>query len=261
MIDGAHAVAAAHGLQHVHRAHDIGRVRLDRVGVGAPHQRLRRHVEHDLGRCAANARSSASRSRTSPSSDAVDPRRRAPARTATGSVGGAERVARHLGAEAVQPQRQPAPLKPVCPVTRTRRPRQKLAVQLPHLPRRRARRPRALRGSACRAACPSACQKPVVLEGRQLASRARGAPAARAPRRCRRPRCSRPTSGESTKKPPLIQPPSPCGFSWKPRTRSPSSCSAPNRPGGCTAVTVASLPCARWKSISAPMSTSATPSP
>src|SRR5262249_16340267 len=47
------------------------------------------------------------------------------------------------------------------------------------------------------------------------------------------------TSGESTKKPPLIQPPSPLGFSWKLVTSVSSSTSAPKRPGGCTAVSVA----------------------
>ena len=46
-----------------------------------------------------------------------------------------------------------------------------------------------------------------------------------------------------------------------PSTSSSSICSAPKRPSGCTAVIVASLPCARWNSSSFAMSTSATPSP
>ena len=43
------------------------------------------------------------------------------------------------------------------------------------------------------------------------------------------------TSGDKTKKPPLIQPPSPIGFSWNPVTRRPSvvdRAKAPGRLGG-----------------------------
>ena len=43
--------------------------------------------------------------------------------------------------------------------------------------------------------------------------------------------------------------PSPRGFSRKPVTLSPSSVSAPKRPGGVTAAMVASLPCWRWKAL------------
>ncbi len=51
------------------------------------------------------------------------------------------------------------------------------------------------------------------------------------------------TLGENTKKPPLTQAPSPLGFSMKVVTLSPSMTMAPKRPVGCTAVTLASLPC------------------
>ena len=48
-------------------------------------------------------------------------------------------------------------------------------------------------------------------------------------------------AGDRTKKPPLIQSPSPRGFSWKPVDAGPSI-QRPKRPGGCTAVTVARQP-------------------
>ena len=38
----------ARRFEHVHGAHHVGRVRLDRLGVAAPHQRLRGEVEDRL---------------------------------------------------------------------------------------------------------------------------------------------------------------------------------------------------------------------
>ena len=101
----------------------------------------------------------------------------------------------------------------------------------------------------------------VVLVGHQLAVGGQALERLAFPARCVALDVVRGTCGDSTKKPPLIQPPSPRGFSVKLVTRAPSSCSAPKRPGGCTAVTVASLPCGWWKAIVARMSMSATPSP
>jgi hypothetical protein len=68
------------------------------------------------------------------------------------------------------------------------------------------------------------------------------------------------TARSNTKKPPEIRP-SPAGFSAKRLTSTPSWTSSPKRDGGLTPVTVASLPCERWKAISSSTSMSATPSP
>src|SRR6185503_931508 len=45
----AHVIGLPYGVEHVHGAHHVGRVRPHRVDVGAPYQRLGRHVDDDLG--------------------------------------------------------------------------------------------------------------------------------------------------------------------------------------------------------------------
>ena len=48
--DGTHGGRLAHGFQKIYGAHDIGGIGLDRVDIGAAHQRLRGHVNNDIGR-------------------------------------------------------------------------------------------------------------------------------------------------------------------------------------------------------------------
>ena len=48
--DGTHGGRLANGFQKTHGAHDVGRIGLDRVDIGAAHQRLRGHVNNDIGR-------------------------------------------------------------------------------------------------------------------------------------------------------------------------------------------------------------------
>ena len=124
----------------MHRAHDIGGVGLDRARIGGAHQRLGRQVEDDLRANPPRLAASAARSRMSPIRCVDAARRRAAARTGW-ARSAAPAQSPHLGARArcSQSASQP-PLKPVWPVTRTRRPRQKLGMSCssPDLPRRLA---------------------------------------------------------------------------------------------------------------------------
>ena len=45
---GLHGRRPAHTLQHIHRAHHIGLIGIDRILVGIPHNRLCRQMQHDL---------------------------------------------------------------------------------------------------------------------------------------------------------------------------------------------------------------------
>ncbi len=104
------------------------------------------------------------------------------------------------------------------------------------------------------------CQKPACIQATSSPSRAKPASGS-ASQLVASPAMRSMTSGDNTKKPPLIRPPSPRGFSVKPRTAPASSCKAPYRPGGATAVMVASFPWALWNATDAAMSMSDRPSP
>ena len=125
--DDADVAPRRGGVEDVHGAHHVRRVGLDRVGVGAAHERLRGHVEDDLGPGLRERRrdgrqvadvalvGSPRHRRTRARSNSRGPvrwGRRARSRT------------RRRPAACSQSASQ-APLKPVCPVTSTRLPLQK----------------------------------------------------------------------------------------------------------------------------------------
>ncbi len=138
-----------------------------------------------------------------------------------GSVGGASAKPCTCAPSAAQPQRQPAALEagvagdedaPAAPEVASAH------AQVFH--GAAAAGPQLLRAGSCRAACPSAARSrrclnaissPVARPGAQRLALPDGAVAVDV---------GRGTRGDSTKKPPLIQPPSPTGFSTKPLTPS-----------------------------------------
>ena len=111
------------GLQQRAGAEDIGGVGAERIAVGFAHQRLRRHVNDDLRIGAADRGIADPRGIANVADDRGVPL----AAHDVPEIRGArrrERIARDLRTQRAQPQAQPAPLNPVCPVIRTRRPRQ-----------------------------------------------------------------------------------------------------------------------------------------
>ena len=122
----------------------------------------------------------------------------------------------HLGAHMMQPRLSQPPLKPVWPVTRTR-----LPDQVPAFTSTSTALPAATipRGGGGRAACPSAARSPRG-DRRRVARRWPNSGAALLPSGWPAPGMYSRTDRSSTKKPPLIKPPSPAGFSLKARTAS-----------------------------------------
>ena len=89
------------------------------------HERLRGQVEHDLGRCVGDRRAQRARRRARRRRRDVDALAdAAPARTATARSATPSAKPVDLGAERCSHSASQLPLKPVWPVTSTRRPRQ-----------------------------------------------------------------------------------------------------------------------------------------
>ena len=226
----AHAVEPAQRLQQVHRAHHIGVEGRARLAIARAHQRLGRQMKNDL--------------RPRGLDEAGE--RRGIANIAKMAVGKALRPSasvkkvgrrRRRQADARSPRR-PAdasqsvsqePLKPVWPVSRTRLPRQNEALGTfvnARFSMALCRMPRVLPTSFLSRNVSIGCQKPRCSKAiiwPMAASRR----SASLPKRYRRRRSDRGTRGDRTKKPPLIMPPSPRGFSVKAVTASPSRSSAP----------------------------------
>ncbi len=91
------------------------------------------------------------------------------------------------------------------------------------------------------------CQKPVWRYAANCPARASRSIGLRS-HTVQSPSISSMTLGDRTKKPPLIHPPSPCGFSRKLSTLLCSISNAPNRPGGWTAVQGCQCPLGFMKS-------------
>ena len=102
-----HAVCAAHRFKQIHCAHHVGGVGVDRFDIGIAHQRLRRHVDHDLGFVFGKHRAQM-RQIADVSYDAGH------ALTDFGNLEQAgvrrrsQRVTHHLSTHGLQPERQPA---------------------------------------------------------------------------------------------------------------------------------------------------------
>ena len=159
--------------------------------------------------------------------------RPSPSRTGSALLAGGERKARHHRAQLLQPRAQPAALEAGMAGQEDARVPARIAGSITRLFHWRLARDH----SALRGACLIAQRIHRLPEARVDIGRAVGhpvaqaSPAAPAPILSYRRRSDRPTSGESTKKPPLIQPPSSSGFSRKLVTLSPSMSSAPKRAG------------------------------
>ena len=174
------------------------------------------------------------------------------ARLRTSSLAGTQSRTRQTTSAPASSSRRTSqpPTSPVAPVTSVGRSRQNAA----HRP---------APSTARSPLCPEALEQPLVAQrvhalpeavvpvGGELAVGGQPLERVGLEARRRRRRGSRSTPGSRTKKPPLIQPSPICGFSVNSATRSPSNTRPPKRAGGRTAVTVASLPCARWKASSA----------
>ena len=244
--------AEPHRLEHVDRAHHVDLVRLARVAERAPHERLRGQVEHDLGprlarRAARTAVAVAHVGRATvarPSPTRASSNSDGSRRHGVGEPGdlGAQRRAARAPASALEAGVAGDEHAPAAPERRRLR---------PDLPRRLARLPQRLELALARAACPSAARSRRAVQ-RQLAVAREAARAARAPTRWSSPVEVAADLGrehEEAAVDPAAVAVRLLGEAGHPRR--PSSSSAPKRPGGCTAVTVASVPCARWKATSA----------
>jgi len=108
---GANARCAAHGLEHVDRAHHIGRKGVHGFGVGEAHQGLGRHVEDDLRAMLLEYPlqmiqipdiSQMRRGQAIAHSRALEE---------AGFRGRRQGVADHLGAHGLEPEGHPAPLE------------------------------------------------------------------------------------------------------------------------------------------------------
>ncbi len=230
--------AFPHRLQYMRRPHDVGCIRAQWIGIRSPHQGLRRQMKNDLR---ARTRSSTVSAWRNPGYRRECLRGRSPTDAAVnkfGSVAGSSAYPRTCAPRLASQSASQPPLKPVCPVRKTRRPCHGFTTSSTEP----SRWPTALRVSACPAACPSAARNRDESRPppRVFAVRLRIGSCSN----IQRSSCISPiTAGERTKKPPLIQPPSPLGFSWNSRTLVPSMSRPPNRAGGCTAVKVTDLPC------------------
>ena len=109
---------------------------------------------------------------------------------------------------------------------------------LPKLPRRGARVPQGVQVLLVAQGVHRLPEAP-MHPGGELAVGRQDSPSAPSPKRCRAPSISSSTLGSSTKKPPLIRPPSACGFSSKDIACAPSITTRPKRAGGRTQATVA----------------------
>ena len=108
--DGANAGSVPDGFQKVNGAEDVDRVGLHRALIGEADERLRGHVEDNLGLEIARADWSAARSRTSARMDlslAVEIKQA----IETGIGGRIKRVATEIGAHGQQPESQPTTLE------------------------------------------------------------------------------------------------------------------------------------------------------
>ncbi len=120
--DRGEALHLAARLEHVHRPLDVGLPGEGGLGIGAAHERLRGEMEHGLGPCRGrSAREIAAASRTSARRSSMLSRSRS---QWLGLVGGSRAMpVTFAPRKPVSHQREPASrLKPVCPVTTTRRP-------------------------------------------------------------------------------------------------------------------------------------------
>jgi hypothetical protein len=97
-------------LEHVHRADDVGREGIHRIGIGSRHDRLGGEVEHEIGPCLENG--TAHRVQIAHIDQAmVDPAIQPQLLEHRRRGGNVARQADHLGAELEQPCRQPAALE------------------------------------------------------------------------------------------------------------------------------------------------------
>ena len=228
-------------LEDARRAQDVGGEGAQRVrGSPTRHERLGGQVQHDLGserrRRHAPSRGSATSARTSVTPSA------AAGPTARGSRRrpGSETPRTSAPSRRSQSASQD-PLKPVCPVSSTRRPAQNAAVGSAAVTWSRAAGPAGPRAVQLVALPQRVHRHPeaVVLVGGELARARRGCSAGRARRRSRRRSGGRSIAGSTTKKPPLMRSCGRIGFSRKlvhhARRRSPGRRTG----GGRTAVTVA----------------------
>ena len=111
-----------YGFQQIGRADDIGVERLERFGVTAPHNRLRRQVENDF-RLNLPERG-VQRPRKFRISHSISPAKALAWMTSCrfGWVGGGRLTPQTLAPSFLSQSEIQPPLKPVWPVTRTRRP-------------------------------------------------------------------------------------------------------------------------------------------
>src|SRR5579875_3085339 len=248
-------VQRADGFQKVDGAHHVRFERRVRLPITAPNQWLRGQMHDDFG-----ARGPQSIAQPFSIPNVADHRRhplldtqefeRVRLRLRR------QRISSHRCAQVGQAQRQPTPLE-------ARVPRQENTPRAPEGLHQR------LHGAPLDQRCSSVslsrmvsngCQKPTCRNTPTLPPRASRSSGSRS-HTVASPSISSNAFGSTTKKPPFTHAPSPCGFSRKRVTSSPSISRTPNRPGGCTAVIVTSAPFERCASTTAEMSTSLTPSP
>jgi hypothetical protein len=112
----------------MNRAHDIGRIRLDRVGIAAMNHGLRGHVDDDFGSAFGNCAFEPIEIANIPADASMTPATPACSKR-LGFVGGSAR-SQLRPRQGIEPEREPASLKPVWPVTKTFRPLQNVRLSM-----------------------------------------------------------------------------------------------------------------------------------